>query len=568
MDFRPYQEVAARFPEITVSAFQSAVHLVDDDGPVRQIYRGAEAVLRTLAAGVAGTTGGVRGLGLKLYQASPLFKVISEKSYALVAKNRKLFSWLTYLFMGEDITVPRYRLVRKYFFKGLGVVGLAALGSLIWQMPSLVGTNGLLPTTSDAALYWTAAIGISASLILALSTGVTAITPWAVAIFFATYFALTQWGQVFLGYQWEALTLDTLFIAFFFAFGRGQGWGLFGLRALLFRLMLGSGLSKIHSGDPAWTSLEALRFHFETQPLPTPLAWFAHQLSPSVLRAITGGVLSIELGAPWLIFGPRRIRQIAFGLLAGFQLLIAATGNYAHFNWLTLLLSFTVLDDQTLLAWFPWISERHSKRSKKAPEVKGAVSATTLLLRGVEPETPSKVWKWVGNGFIMASTVVGLGALTGERLGGFGEIARSFGVGSPYGLFAVMTRTRDEIVLEGSEDGVTWVEYPFRAKPGRLDQVLGSGWGWVAPHQPRLDWQMWFASFTSERSNPWLKVLMKQLLDKNPSAMRLLSDDPFPGKQPKTIRAQFYRYHFTSWSEWRETGHRWKRVKIGTYSTL
>ena len=63
---------------------------------------------------------------------------------------------------------------------------------------------------------------------------------------------------------------------------------------------------------------------------------------------------------------------------------------------------------------------------------------------------------------------------------------------SRYGLFAVMTTTRPEIVFEGSDDGTKWEEYEFRCKPGDLRRPPP----WVAPHQPRLDWQMWFAALS------------------------------------------------------------------------
>ena len=55
---------------------------------------------------------------------------------------------------------------------------------------------------------------------------------------------------------------------------------------------------------------------------------------------------------------------------------------------------------------------------------------------------------------------------------------------SPYGLFAVMTTTRDEIVIQGSDDSVEWRDYEFRYKPGDVMRRPR----WNVPHQPRLDW--------------------------------------------------------------------------------
>src|SRR6201999_2134736 len=49
-----------------------------------------------------------------------------------------------------------------------------------------------------------------------------------------------------------------------------------------------------------------------------------------------------------------------------------------------------------------------------------------------------------------------------------------------YGLFAVMTTSRHEIEVEGSNDGVNWRSYEFTWKPGDLNRRPAL----VAPHQP------------------------------------------------------------------------------------
>src|SRR5690606_31680645 len=116
-------------------------------------------------------------------------------------------------------------------------------------------------------------------------------------------------------------------------------------RWLLFRLMLESGLVKLASGDPVWHNLTALNFHFETQPLPTWIGWFAHQLPDGALKAATFAMFAIELAVPWLIFAPRRLRLFAFFPLVGLQVVILLTGNYGFFNYLTIVLCFSLLDD-------------------------------------------------------------------------------------------------------------------------------------------------------------------------------------------------------------------------------
>src|SRR5206468_9024981 len=111
-----------------------------------------------------------------------------------------------------------------------------------------------------------------------------------------------------------------------------------------------------------------------------------------------------------------------------------------------------------------------------------------------------------------------------------------FRIVNGYGLFRVMTKERPEIIIEGSADGIDWLPYEFKWKPGRLDRAPG----WVAPHQPRLDWQMWFAALGDYRSNPWFMNFLARLLQGAPEVVALLEKDPFPGQPPRQVRAVLY----------------------------
>ena len=142
-----------------------------------------------------------------------------------------------------------------------------------------------------------------------------------------------------------------------------------------------------------------------------------------------------------------------------------------------------------------------------------------------------------------------------------GECIEPFRIVNGYGLFRVMTKSRPEIILEGSADGVDWRPYEFRWKPGDVTQPPR----WVAPHQPRLDWQMWFAALGTYRQNPWFVRLAGSLLENNPTVTGLLALNPFPNEPPRYIRATLYDYHFTSWDEHKVTGAWWKREKQGEY---
>jgi hypothetical protein len=146
-------------------------------------------------------------------------------------------------------------------------------------------------------------------------------------------------------------------------------------------------------------------------------------------------------------------------------------------------------------------------------------------------------------------------------IGALYNYVEPFRIVNGYGLFRVMTKSRPEIVVEGSADGIDWVAYEFKWKPGDVNQPPH----WVAPHQPRLDWQMWFAALGTYRQNPWFLGLMKELLNNNSDVTALLSHNPFSDKPPLFVRATVYDYQFTSVEERRATGAWWKRQERGEY---
>jgi hypothetical protein len=130
-----------------------------------------------------------------------------------------------------------------------------------------------------------------------------------------------------------------------------------------------------------------------------------------------------------------------------------------------------------------------------------------------------------------------------------------------YGLFAVMTQKRPEIIVEGSDDGRTWRPYEFKYKPGDLNRRPA----FVAPYQPRLDWQMWFAALSVWQRNPWFLRFEMRLLQNSAPVVALLEHNPFPEKPPKYIRAMTYDYQFTDIATRRKTGNWWRRELIGPY---
>jgi lipase maturation factor 1 len=365
-------------------------------------------------------------------------------------------------------------------------------------------------------------------------------------LLYLLYLSFSLAGQEFLSFQWDALLLETGFLAIFFGHtGAMQKTIAWLYRALAFRLYFLSGFVKLASGDPNWRHLSALDFHYFTQPLPTIVAWYADKLPRWFQHASTFTVLAVELGAPFLIFAPRRIRLFGAGLLLSLEVLIFATGNYTFFNLLAAAITLFLFDDQAFrgLVWRPRRANIEAAPSTRAARI--AAAAVTLLILPL------------GLVHIFENT----GPQLPEPLDAEARYTSPFQVVNSYGLFAVMTTERLEIIVEGSDDGETWRAYEFPYKPGDVNRAPR----WAAPHQPRLDWQMWFAALSDYRSNPWFVAFVEGLLNGSPEVLGLLEKNPFPDHPPRYVRAVTYDYRFSSWAEHRQTGAWWHREPHGQY---
>jgi predicted DCC family thiol-disulfide oxidoreductase YuxK len=584
VDYLPAQDprIAAQFPEIPREQFDTAVQLVEPDGAV---YSGAEAVFRALAENPK------RQWPLRLYETRPAFAQFTERAYEFVARHRTGFSRLTRWFWGRRLEPPAYFLTRRLFLRALGLVYLVAFVSLWTQISGLIGHDGILPTdqllpaiqqhyaaqgigperfylvptlswldASDGFLHCQCAAGTVLAILLIL--GIAPVP--CLALLWLLYLSLVTVGRDFLGFQWDNLLLEAGFLAIFFAplqllprparEAPPSRLVLWLLRLLLFKLMFSSGCVKLLSGDPTWRNLTALTFHYYTQPLPTWIGWYASQLPLWFQKFSCAATFGIELGAPWLIFGPRRIRFLGATAIAFLQILILLTGNYTFFNWLTLALCLLLLDD--------FILDKIVSRKLRP-----------LFFFSLQPSAFSLSPRWP-RPFIAVLTIVILSA------SGF-QLAATLGFRSPllypfawvaeqltplrtvnnYGLFAVMTTDRREIIVEGSNDGTNWLAYEFKYKPGNVNRRPA----FVAPFQPRLDWQMWFAALADVRQNPWFVNFCERLLQGSPDVLALLAKNPFPNHPPRYIRAELYDYHFTNFAERRATGAWWKRELIGQY---
>jgi lipase maturation factor 1 len=574
VDFASFQTIGERFgQDIPVDRFRSAVHLIETDAT---IFTGAEAVFRMLSYSARR----VSGLGLWCYRYFPGFDVAARCGYRFVAEHRELASVLTTVLWGRDesaVCRPTYYHARRWYLRLLGLVYLIAFGSFWNQADGLIGSNGIVPVTpwldalrnrfgaeayrlfptlcwfnsSDSFLHYLCGTGVLLSLLLILeiAPAICLILLWAL------YLSISVAGQIFMNFQWDTLLLEAGFFSIFLAPlrflppRRSQSplspWSHFLLRWLLFRFMLMSGVVKLTSGDPSWPNLTALQYHFETQPLPTPPAWWANQCPAWFLAFSTAVMFAIELGAPFLLFGPRRIRLTGVIALISLQVLIAFTGNYCFFNLLTVVLCLLSVDDAV------WPDP--GRKTRPAPKVRGVawpswicapVTVAVLVFSG------PLMW----NAFFPDANWPQVVSVAYEYLEPFRSL-------NGYGLFRVMTKTRPEIIVEGSQDGDTWQPYVFKFKVGDLQRPPPV----VAPHQPRLDWQMWFAALDEVQAEPWFVNFLARLLQGSKPVLALLETNPFPNAPPRFIRARLFQYHFTDFAEKRQTGAWWKREEKGLY---
>ena len=477
-----------------------------------------------------------------------------------------------------------YALPRWMFLRALALVYLAAFVSLGVQIQGLIGPQGILPAGSflDAVrsqtgaeryyllptllwlgagaraldVVWASGAVVSVLLLLDRWPRASAFAAWAL------YLSLASVGQDFLSFQWDALLLEAGLIAVVVApagirpaaAAQGRIPALFVILIwwLLFRLTFESGVVKLTSGDPTWRGLTALDYHYWTQPLPTWTAWYADRLPEAIKKLSVLLTLLLEIAVPPLIFCGRRLRHAACAGIVGLQLLILGTGNYTFFNLLTIALALTLLDDAV---WGRVLPARLvgalsgsglAAGTARAAGPVGAASASALLLLG---------------GITLGETVMPRGRLPGVLQAPLRLVAPFRSVNG-YGLFRVMTTSREEIVIEGSDDGATWNAYEFKYKPGDPRRRPG----FVEPHQPRLDWQMWFAALSRFDAEPWFQAFLARLLEGSPPVLDLLARNPFPDHPPRYIRALLYDYRFTSALERRRTGAWWTRRLVGAYS--
>lgn len=471
-----------------------------------------------------------------------------------------------------------YRLVAWVFMRLLALIYLAAFSSLAVQIEALAGSQGIYPIAEQLAsaaeehghlrhllypsLFWLAS-GDGALIAaawggagLALGLLIAPWLPWRRAelavliLLYLLYLSLYHAGQLFTNFQWDYLLLETGFLAILLPGGSRVVVWLF--RWLLFRLRFESGLVKVMSGDTGWRDLTALRSYFETQPLPHVGSWYAHQLPDWLLRLGTGGTLAVELIVPFFIFLPRPWRLFAAWVTILWQVLIILTSNHNFFNLLTIVLCLFLLDDRAIAGVIPGSWRRRALNGPLLPQRPGRGTAATVLGLALV--------------LIPASLVAGAELVTGRALepfSGWVGVLNRFRLANRYHVFPTVDRERIELQIEASNDGRRWQALDFRYRPDDPSQAPR----FVVPHQPRVDWMLWFTPM-SPFFLDWLERFLDRLLQGSPSVTALLKHPPPGAEPPRLLRIQVYRYRFTTPQARAASGDWWQRETLGPFYPL
>jgi hypothetical protein len=451
------------------------------------------------------------------------------------------------------------RLVAVTFHRLLAAVFLIAWLSLGVQVQVLIGSDGLLPIADllrdqtvnwlhVPTLFWLDAsdtairAGVWLGAVLAI-IGIAGIRPRVIAALSTLlYLSYCVACRDFLSFQWDNLLIECGFLATFLPVDREARWIHVLFRLLIIKLYWESGIAKWQSHLGDWQDGSAMAAYYETAPLPTWLAWYAHRLPDWWHYAESWMVLAFELVLPLAVFGPRRARLACAAALTAFQLINIATANYGFFCYLATALHVFLLGDRDL---------RIVVRS--APVPAGGLA--------VAPPPP---WPWlmrtvtavvVSTLFVVVSLLDGLRtfapapswpALSADWY----QPIRSWRLVNTYHLFGHITRERIEPEFQIRVGGL-WKPFDMLYKPGALDRPPP----FVAPHQPRVDFRLWFYGLSYRRGMPRYVGALLQRLCADPESVQPLFAGGLPA-DPQAVRIVFSNYRFT---EGNSAGNWWRR---------
>lgn len=456
-----------------------------------------------------------------------------------------------------------YTIVSALFPRFLGFIYFFAFGAFLFQIKGLIGTKGILPIADylnllrrhyprtcyriAPTLFWTNCSDTMLTSVITAGTVLSLLLIFGVfptlllGLLYILYLSIISVGQDFLSFGWEGFLLEITINAFFLSLASPPNLMVWvSINLLLFRFYLQSGAVKLQSRDKNWRNLTAIAYHYQSQPIPNTIAWYAHKLPMWFHKSSTLLMFIIELIVPFGIFGNESIRLGVFLAFFGLQFMIWVTGNFSYLNHLSVVLSTILISNTYFASWFNFSTL--SIPPIGIINIIGYFAGTTLtilqLVRLWQHFIPNSLfYRWL-------------------------HILAPYHIVNQYGIFAIMTTTRYEIIFEGSDDGDVWKEYHFFYKPSEITRRPRR----ISPYQPRIDWQAWFLPLGHYRYDPWFENFIYRLLCGTPEVLSLIRTNPFPKDPPRYVRTLIYEYEFSSMKEKKEKGWWWKRKPIGIFT--
>jgi lipase maturation factor 1 len=462
--------------------------------------------------------------------SGPAVATVFQRLLAIVF----LIAWIS---LGSQVRLligPRGLMPLESLLDGLAAQDLPwfAFPSLL-RWPALAAGGVLVGgTVVGAALAVAALAGLRPRLCFALST--------------VLYLSYTVAGRDFLAFQWDNLLLECGLLAVFLPARGPAPLAHLLFRLLCFKLYFESGIAKWQSGLHDWHDGSAMTYYYETAPLPAGLAWTAHHLPVWWHHLESRATLVLELVLPFGIFGPRRVRLGVAAALTGFQIVNALTANYGFFCYLAVALHVFLLDDDAV-----------ARLADRLPRLDGPLPWPARLRALSRYLAPAGATAWALLSVMNAAVHFGDGGAWMAALLPLRERTEPLRLINTYHLFASITRARIEPQFE-VEDAKGWRPLSLWHKPGDPRRRPD----YVAPHQPRVDFQLWFHGLSYRHRRPLYVSMLLERLCADPAAVAPLFRDS-PGS-PRAVRVAYYQYHFTSRAEHRATGAYWNRTRVDT----
>jgi len=234
------------------------------------------------------------------------------------------------------------------------------------------------------------------------------------------------------------------------------------------------------------------------------------------------------------------------------------TANYGFFVYLALSLHVFLLDDSDIEKWTGRIRWPRPEPGVRVAQWLRRFRLPSWTRRYTAVASGALAVAWVMASAVTAFAHFGPSGEWSDRAARMMQNWRVYRVANAYHLFGHITRERVEAEFQTRRDG-RWSAHDFHYKPG--DPLRAPPF--VAPHQPRVDFRLWFYGLDFRRGVPRYVVNLLARMCRDPDAVAGLFARPLPA-QPEAVRIEFWRYHFTTPEEREATRAWWRRESLGS----